>query len=357
MLSNFNADMLIVARQARGFSQSSLARAASMSQSKISKVENGFMPPTEELELKLAEILHFRSDFFHRETRLRPPPANYHRKREKLSAGDWEAILARSEIYRFTIEEMLSSVELVATKPSPPVIDLDQYDGRIEDVAMAVRQQWLLPRGPIVDVAKLLEDAGVLIVPFDFGTELIDAFCQHAADGLPPLIFLNTKFKAKDRVRFSLAHELAHLVMHRLPNPDMEDQANNFASCFLMPANDIRPSLYGMSMEKLMTLKLHWKTSMQAIIRRARDLGRVSERGYKYYNIQMSSRGWKAKEPVEINGDIERPVTLRQMFTSHIDSLSYSLEELSKLFGIMPNELAEMYPPDDRGRPKLRLVT
>lgn len=357
MLSSFNADMLIVARQARGFSQSALARAAGVSQSKISKIENGILPPSEDLMLKLSGALRFRPQFFYRQSRLRPSPANYHRKREKLSAGDWEAILARSEVFRFTIEEMLSSIEMVTSRPAPPAIDIDQYDGRIEDVAAAVRQQWLLPRGPVADVAKVLEDAGVLIVPFDFGTELIDAFCQHAADGLPPLIFLNTRFKAKDRIRFSLAHELGHLVMHRLPNPNMEHQANNFASSFLMPANDILPSLYGMSMEKLMTLKLHWKTSMQAIIRRSRDLGRLSERGYKYYSIEMSSRGWRAKEPVEITGDIEAPVTLRQLFRAHIDSLSYSLEELSTLFGLTPDDTAEMYPFDRVERPKLRLVT
>jgi Zn-dependent peptidase ImmA (M78 family)/plasmid maintenance system antidote protein VapI len=357
MLSEFNADMLIVARQARGFSQSSLARAAGVSQSKVSKIENGFMPLTAELASILANVLKFRTEFFRRQTRLRSAPANYHRKREKLSVGDWEAILARSEIFRFSIDEMLSSVEMVATKPAPPAIDIDQFDGRIEDVAMAVRQQWMLPRGPILDVTRVLEDAGVLIVPFDFGTELIDAFCQHATDGLPPLIFQNTRFKAKDRVRFSLAHELAHLVMHRLPNPRQEDQANNFASAFLMPASDILPSLHGMSLEKLMTLKLYWKTSMQAIIRRARDLGKVSERGYKYYMIEMGSRGWRAKEPVEIASDIERPLTLAQLFRTHLGILSYSLDDLSSLFGIMPDELVEMYPATAPDRRKLKLVT
>ncbi len=357
MLSNFNADMMIVARQARGFSQRDLARSAGISQSKISKIEHGLMPPSDDLVDKLSAALRLQPEFFSRQARLRAAPANYHRKRQKLSAGDWEAILARSELYRFTIEEMLSSVELVTKKPPPPSIDPDQFDGRIEDIAMAIRQLWTIPRGPISDLTKVLEDAGVLIVPFDFGTELIDAFCQHAIDNLPPLIFLNIKFKAKDRIRFSLAHELGHLVMHRLPNANMEHQANSFASALLMPAQDILPSFYGMTMEKLMTLKLHWKTSMQAILRRARDLGRVSERGFKYYTIQMSSRGWRAKEPVDISAPIEHPVTLKQLFRTHVDNLSYSLDDLSKLFGLLPTEVGEMYPQDRPDHPKLRLVT
>jgi Zn-dependent peptidase ImmA (M78 family) len=285
---------------------------------------------------------------------LRPPPPNFHRKRKKLTATEWERILAQSEIWRLSIETLLKSVEMQASKKAAPEIDPDQYAGKIAPITAAVRQTWMLPRGPIADMAKAMEDAGIIIVPFDFGTELIDAFCQPAIDTMPPLVFLNSRIKAKDRIRFSLAHELGHIVMHRIPSPIMEDEANVFAAAFLMPEEDIAHQFYGLSLEKVMTLKMHWKTSMQAIIRRARDVKRMSDRGYKYYQIQISKRGWRSAEPIEINDAIENPRLLKRLFSTHTDQLDYSVGELADMFGLYVEDLAEVYPVE---RPRLRLVT
>ena len=307
------------------------------------------MVPDEALVGALARTLRFRPQFFTRDVQLRPAPVSYHRKRQKLSVGDWDRIYAQAEIYRFCIDTMLRSVDLVPTKPKPPAIDPDQYSGRIDQIAAAVRQAWMLPRGPVTDVVKVIEDAGVLIVPFDFGTDLIDAFCQQALDRLPPLIFLNSRARAKDRLRFSLAHELGHLVMHALPKPEQEDEANQFASAFLMPAEDIRSSLYGMSLERLMILKKQWKASMQAILFRARELGRLSDRAYRYYQIELSKRGWRSLEPIEIDS-VERPRVFENLLTSHLRDLSYSPEDLSELFGVFADELPELAAQE---RPRL----
>jgi Zn-dependent peptidase ImmA (M78 family)/transcriptional regulator with XRE-family HTH domain len=353
MAESFNADMMIVARQARGFSQTQLAKELHISQSKVSKIEVGHIVPDDLLVARMAEVLRFKASFFKHEGRLRAAPANFHRKRQKLPSSDWESILARAEIYRFCIEQMLRSVELVPSRPPPPLIDPDQYDGKVHLIANAVRQSWMLPRGPVDDVAKVIEDAGIIIVPFDFGTELIDAFCQPQAAPVPPLIFLNSRFRtAKDRIRFSLCHELGHLVMHQIPKPEMEDEANLFAASFLMPEDDIRHNFYDMSLEKLMLLKMHWKTSMQAILRRGRDLHRVSERGYRYYQINISKRGWRAKEPCEIDGTIEVPSVLNSLVSSHMAELGYSSDELGSLFGLSPGEFFDLEPQ----RPKLRIV-
>ena len=114
-------------------------------------------------------------------------------------------------------------------------------------MAQSIRQLWLLPRGPVDDVTSLLETAGVIVIGFDFGTDLCDGFSQHGSDNLPPIIFTNTR-QPKDRLRFSLVHELGHIVMHRLPNPNMEAEANRFAAEFLMPTSDITKDFYNLSL-------------------------------------------------------------------------------------------------------------
>ena len=110
MAEFFNADMMIVARQARGFSQTHLAKQLRVSQSKVSKIEAGHIVPDEKFAMRLGEVLGYRPTFFMREGRLRAAPGNFHRKRQKLSMSDWEQILARAEIYRMCVEDMLRSI-------------------------------------------------------------------------------------------------------------------------------------------------------------------------------------------------------------------------------------------------------
>ena len=82
-----------------------------------------------------------------------------------------------------------------------------------------------------------------------------------------PMIVLNSE-QPSDRLRFTLAHELGHLVMHRFPGPEMETEANDFASALLMPKNEITIALRGrrIDMATLAAFKPEWRVSMQAIL-------------------------------------------------------------------------------------------
>jgi|tagenome__1003787_1003787.scaffolds.fasta_scaffold19772649_1 Zn-dependent peptidase ImmA (M78 family) len=67
-----------------------------------------------------------------------------------------------------------------------------------------------------------------------------------------------------NRLRLTLAHEIAHIIMHNGPSLEMEDEANGFAAEFLMPRREIKGSLFGLNMAKLAELKRHWCVSMAA---------------------------------------------------------------------------------------------
>lgn len=350
----FNPDMLILGRAARGLSQTALAgRLPSISQSKLSRIEAGLTAPSEDELSALCKALRFRQAFFHKPHSRRAMPAAYHRRRQRLGKADWEAIYARAELIRIAISEMLNSVDLKLNRRPPPILDSEDYGGDIEAIAESVRQMWGLPRGPIADVTRLVEGAGVIIVQMDFGTDLIDGFSQHATDGFPPIIFVNRKIPI-DRMRFTICHELAHLIIHLLPNPRMEEEANFFASAFLMPRDDIRHEFHSMSLERLKALKLTWKTAMSALVRRARDVGKMSDASYKYYNIEISKRGWKTREPIAIQEDIEKPRIVSQLVHAHISQLNYTTNELSDLFGWAEQEVKDAF--DIGERPRLRLV-
>jgi Zn-dependent peptidase ImmA (M78 family) len=301
----------------------------------------------------LAVALRYREQFFFHPHTRRAEPTTYHRKRQKLSKADWLKIYAKAEIYRVSLAILLKSVELAPRLKGPPAIDSDEYDGRIEQIALAVRQLWLLPRGPVDDVTSLLETAGIIVVGFDFGTDCCDGFSQQASDNLPSVIFINMR-QPKDRLRFSLLHELGHIVLHRLPNPRMEEEANRFAAEFLMPTADISKDFYNLSLEKFMHLKMHWRTSMHALVYKAHTVGRLTESNYRYYLTQMAKRGWRTKEPVELVAPKETPRIVRQVIRSHLGPLKYSLGDLAAVLGLHQDEASELY--DVAEVPRLRLV-
>lgn len=350
----FNPDMLLLARQYRAVSQGELAERVKgvLNQPRLSRIENGLYSPTEEELNALARALSLRVEFFFHSAKTRSSPTAYHRKRQKLSQSDWAKIYARAEIYRLMLGVLLRSANVETKRVLPPYRDPEDANGRVEDVARDVRQFWMLPRGPIADLTRVIESAGIVIISYDFGTDLIDGFSQHRNEDFPPLIFVNTR-QPKDKLRFTLAHELGHLVMHRMPNPEMESQANRFAAEFLMPTEDIRSSLHSFSIERFIDLKQYWKTSMQALVRKARDVGKMDERKYRYYNYEISRRGMKRNEAGEITEPIEIPGLFKRLVQAHVSGLSYTPEEFSRLFGLPVAELDREYLPEPA---KLKLV-
>lgn len=357
MRQPFNGELLMLARLTRKVSQPELVASLGgvVSQAQLSKIENGRIQPDERLVERIAEALQYKPSFFYSSVYQRMEPVSFHRKRQKLSAKDRDAIHGQSEIYRINLKKLLPSVELAAQLPPPPAIDPDQFARDIPKIALTVRQRWGIPRGPVKDVTKLVEDAGVIVIPFDFGTPLIDGFCQHGAADLPPVIFINSR-QPKDRYRFSLAHELGHLVMHQTPNPEQEVQANIFASEFLIPTSDVRPQFYNLSITKFMDLKMYWGVSMQALIYKAWQIGRISDRMFKYYNIEMAKRGFKMKEPIEWNGSPEAASTLRQLIAAYTTELGYSADELSDTLGLLRDEIERLYSVPGQKKAHLRLV-
>ncbi len=79
-------------------------------------------------------------------------------------------------------------------------------------------------------------------------------------DGGYYVIIINKNF-SNDHKRFTLAHELGHLIMHTSNEfliseyRDKEDEANRFASEFLMPSDAISNSLRGLKLQYLVELK------------------------------------------------------------------------------------------------------
>ena len=146
-----------------------------------------------------------------------------------------------------------------------------------------------------------------------------------------------------DRMRFTLAHELAHIVMHKLLTENMENEADRFASEFLMPSEDIRHQLNYLTLDKLAQLKLYWKVSMAALLMKAKTLKTISERQYSYLWMLMGKNGYRLNEPVQFSIPQEKPSLLSEMITTHLQELEFSERELAKILMLHESEFRTIY--------------
>lgn len=355
MVDAFNGQMLVLARQMRRESQSSLVKALKgrVTQGQLSKIEQGLAAPNETLKRAFADALRVKPTFFENADYVRSMPISYHRKRQKLSAKDEASIHGHSEAFRLNIRKLLEAIELEHRLPPIPHLDVISHGGNVEKIAASVRQHWGLPRGPIKSVTQVVEDAGAIVVPFNFETQLMDGFAQRATDNFPPVVFINNT-QPIDRYRFSLSHELGHLTMHLTPSPTQEIEANMFASAFLMPKDDISAHPNRLNMQKLQELKMYWGVSMQAIIYRAWELGKISDRSKKYFYIEMNKRGWRENEPIDVTAK-EKATALRDVVSAYVNELGYTISDIGELTGFTEEEVVKLYPVKVE-KPKLRLV-
>jgi Zn-dependent peptidase ImmA (M78 family) len=339
---SFNPEMLVLARQSRGYGQADLAALIPISSGLLSMIESGIREiPPDKLQ-KIGEILDYPMSFFYKNSRLCGPGINemFKRSRSKVPVRARDKNQALCEINRLNIEALLRGVDIGDIEI--PRFDLDEFDGNVQDIARAVRAKWQLPCGPIRNVVKEIEQARGIITQVQFESKLVDATSCWPSN-MPPLFFVGIDFPA-DRIRFSLCHELGHMVMHQdSPNPFQEQQADEFAAEFLMPEKEIKPYLINLNIPKLATLKPYWKVSMSALLMRARDVGSITPRHAKTLWVEMGKMGYRQREPVELDLPPEKPKLLEEILGVYCNQMGYTLKNLAKLFNLYERELCHLY--------------
>jgi Zn-dependent peptidase ImmA (M78 family) len=303
----FNFRMLILAREAFGYTQRELSEKTGCKQSRLSKIEAGVLAPA------TAEIQSFMSalmqgwDYFFYCGEATVANVSFYRKTKSIPFTVFRRCNAQMNICRLQIEKRIGTAKLGNRELPylPP-----EKNGGPKSVARILRQKWGIIKGPIPCITELVEDAGPVIVEFPFPSAKLDALCINAP-GKTPIIFLNVDFP-KSRRRLSLAHELGHLVMHTETHPLVEDEAWDFASEFLMPADEVSNQLKGLNLDKLGQLKKEWGVSMQAIIYYAKKLGKISDSYNRYLWMQIAKSGSRLNEPFEDSVPDEKPSKLEK---------------------------------------------
>jgi Zn-dependent peptidase ImmA (M78 family)/DNA-binding XRE family transcriptional regulator len=347
MNDSVNGEMIVLAREARGMTQSALAKGLGVSQPTLSRYERGTLDVPSAHLAQLCVLLQRPASFFRWREQLYSASCLYHRKRKRLPEKELRRIHAWVNILRIQASRLLEEAQ-IKTHYNFHRLDIGRLGGA-EKAAQALRHLWQVPAGPIKSVVDLVERAGGVIFCFPFGCSKVDGISQWPLDQpeMPPVFFLSDSVPG-DRMRWTLSHELGHIVMHHLPTGDLEQEADRFAAEFLMPANEIAIHLRELTLQRAASLKSYWRVSMMAIIRRAKQLGKISQNQYEYLCKQMGARGYRTCEPVPIPQEIPR--LLSALIGAH---KSESATVLSERLGMREEEFASGYWRNITG---LRLV-
>jgi Zn-dependent peptidase ImmA (M78 family)/transcriptional regulator with XRE-family HTH domain len=345
-----NHEMLVLARESRGLTQSELAAILRVTQGKVSKHESGLLAVSGEELRQIARALDYPEDFFSQTDSVRAAGSSclYHRKRQTMPVRELRKIHAKINIARMQFARLLIGAEIESENKFHRM-DVEDFEGGPDEIARILRENWGIGRGPIPHMVNAIEGAGGVVFRWPFGTRKLDAISQWHP-GLPPIFFVNAE-APNDRMRYSLAHELGHVIMHRLPTPNQEAEADRFAAEFLMPADDIKPHLKPLSIQKAASLKPYWRVSMAALIKRGFDLGLVGASYYRKLFTQLSKLGYRLAEPAPLPD--EEPTILADIIAVYLTEHKYSITELSRLVKLFEPEFRAQYLPQ---RTQFRLV-
>lgn len=367
------------ARESRSMSMDELAKAIGVTRQSVSKYERGIMGPTPEMLQALSIVLGFPIEFFYKpeQNGCTSTSPLFFRSNSGIAKKVKSACRYQVKWTNEIKKHLERYVDFVAW--DLPILDKDHealHPADIEGLALSLRKKWGLSEGPIGDLIGILENHGIIVSRFATNEHCtfngIDAFsCWD--DGTPYVLYHSIQ-KSAVRTRFSLLHELGHLIMHSAISEsdaikkdvvDLADrQADRFAAAFLLPATSFPKDVLSSSLASLEIIKRKWGAAMSTIIRRCEDLELLTENQINYLKRQMSVNRYWHREPLDDVLTVAEPEMLRDAIyllidngiltrASFIDSSALSADDLKHLCGL-PDAFFDGF--QERRKPVLRVL-
>jgi Zn-dependent peptidase ImmA (M78 family)/transcriptional regulator with XRE-family HTH domain len=209
----------------------------------------------------------------------------------------------------------------------------------VESAAGEVRERWKLGTAPIVNLLGLLEDKGIKVCEMR-GLEGFEGL--SGAFGPVPFVAVAMENPA-DRVRFTAAHELGHILCEFGPEVDAEGECHAFGAAFLLPRPALetlfRPARRKVTLGDLGEVKETYGISLQAIMYRAHGLGYISDRQLRSFRETLKERGWLVEEPVAYPGK-ERATRFRRLLHYAVSANILDVARAAAMAGATTEEMA-----------------
>ena len=271
-------------RKDRRMSQDRIAEIAGISRIAYRNIETGSSVPKVSTLQGLASALDVRLvDLFApakvlKHVRYRSLKRMNSRDSILIEVGKWlddynylESILEQKESYKFAGFQDLLSDDLTGAARA-------KYAARLARKSLGLNGS-----DSIRDIAGLIEDSGIKLYPLKLISDGFFGLSVSEYDGGPAIIVNVWERISVERWIFSAAHELGHLLLH-LDSYDVEqsredrsqeNEANVFASYFLMPEDSFTSEWKETSgldlVDRILKLKSIFKVSYRTVLYRISD--------------------------------------------------------------------------------------
>lgn len=302
----------------------SLADAVGVSPSNITKYISGDLKPSPSVFNQIRVFLNFPEQFFLDEAPI--VPAGEIKKWRSLKAATKRSRKKGESILEWQIEsynyfcEYFNFPRFQSFDLETPIEYRQINSDFIEKLASQLREKWEIGQRPIKNLTRLVECFGICVCHANFENEKQDAV--SCIRNKVPYILLNSQVRSSSRIRFNVAHELGHILLHsnitqdEFDNEDifdeLEEQAHYFASALLLPEDAFTNDFWAPTLKCLEGLKKKWNVSIQAMMRRALELNLITSAQFGYLNIGISKKGWRTHEPLDDVTPIEKPRLFEQ---------------------------------------------
>ena len=357
-------------RTLRGWDQPRLAELTGSNQSLVSQVERGRKDPTEEFVERVANAFGVSVSFLMADHQRTDPSDPWLRAYADASKRETKVRTAAAATAAEYID--LLDLEVIPDRMADlidddgrvdmPAAPLDPDDmAEVDEIAMETREQLNMGDGAVVaNMVRAAERLGCIVLPLE--TELGRHMGMSLLSNGLPMLFVAKANVSGDRQRFTVAHEVGHLILHSgLPAPRtveqanlMERQANRFAAAFLAPADAVIESLHTLgggrvTLGTLASVKAHWGVSIKMLVGRFRSLGVIAtdEQARSLYK-QISARRWTRVEPVEVPLEHAQWFDYRIRDAAGIDDLPAAAHELADRIGGNADDLLSFADWTDR---------
>lgn len=297
------------ARLMKGFSLQDLADAMEnqLSRQALHRYEKGEVIPDAEKINQLSKALNVSPDYFFRTTKVELSEIEY-RKLSKMPQKEASIIKEKTKEYlsRYLELEEILGLPNEFENHLKNFGNVTSYE-QVNKAAELLREKWNLGNGAIFNVVEILEDKNIKVVKLDVDEDF-DGLQTFVNETIPVVAYNIKKANKPDRIRFTLLHELAHLLLNfdDITERQKETLCHQFAGAMLLPEKTLKLELgehrNKLSVNELGNIKKQYGISMQAIVMRAKDCGIINEHYTKQFFFLIKQMNWKVDEPVEYQG-------------------------------------------------------
>lgn len=268
-----------------GLSLREMANKLGVSHQTIKKYEDDIITPTSSRLIEIADVLNVDISELVSVYEIPKLKFNTFRKKNSMTKSKQEGLFLLIE------DEVGKYLEILDLANEKSEIEKDKWSYKVNDfedietISLKVRKKLNVSKyEPLFDLTGKLEDNNFLIMNIDYDQDF-DGFSEVIGNKA----FIVLSSKGYERNRFTLAHELGHIVLdldNELSKKDIENYCNFFVSCLYMPKEamlsefkfDDNSDPNNISLFELFVLAEKYGVSLNAVIMRLANLNIISQK-------------------------------------------------------------------------------